>query len=109
MGLSVIEVSQIRRVPAEDRSGPSRHNIIAALFKPYCGAPPHGPHPEVLGAKRRASKDAGPGASACILRGPRCARAPQDEEHRASVSVLAMRFFASEVCGTARAKKTPSV
>ena len=36
------------------------------------------PHPEVRA--RRASKDDGPGASACILRGPRFGRPPQDEE-----------------------------
>ncbi|MGB6536090.1 MAG: error-prone DNA polymerase [Xanthobacteraceae bacterium] len=34
-------------------------------------------HPEVRA--KRASKDDGPGASAGILRGPRCARAPQDD------------------------------
>jgi hypothetical protein len=36
-------------------------------------------HPEVLDAKRRASKDDGPSASAGILRGPRYARPPQDD------------------------------
>jgi hypothetical protein len=43
------------------------------------------PHPEVRA--KRASKDAGPGASAYILRGSRCARAPQDEVYGECVVV----------------------
>jgi hypothetical protein len=38
------------------------------------------PHPEARA--QRASKDVGRGARACILRGSRCARAPQDEVSR---------------------------
>jgi len=44
-------------------------------------------HPEVRA--KRASKDDGPGASAGILRGSRCARAPQDDGNNSSLTFLA--------------------
>jgi error-prone DNA polymerase len=57
--------------------------LAASEGQIFIALPPLAPfkvyrHPEVRA--KRASKDDGPGASACIPRGPRFARAPQDDE-----------------------------
>jgi len=53
--------------------------LAAGTGQVFIAVPPHNVHrhPEVRA--KRASKDDGPGASADILRGPRFARAPQDD------------------------------